>query len=79
MSDTSNKAQETRVRHKAQRLGYAVKKSRTRQIRPNDYGEYALFDVADADGPYPVMGWDYDASLADIEAWLDEANAGVAA
>jgi hypothetical protein len=80
MSDatlTSDKTLENRVRRKARRLGYGVKKSRTQNIHSRDFGEYALFDTADADGPYPVLGWDHDCSLADIEAWLDEANAGV--
>jgi hypothetical protein len=70
----STVALESRVHRKARRLGYAVRKSRTQNIHSRDYGEYALFDVADADGPYPILGWDYDYSLSDIEAWLDEAN-----
>jgi hypothetical protein len=65
---------ENRVRRKASRLGYVVRKSRTQNIHANDYGEYALFD---AQTIFPAFGWDYDATLGDIEAWLDEANAGV--
>lgn len=51
---------ESAVRRRAQREGYIVRKSR-------DGGGYALFDRRQN---IPVLGWDYDASLADIGNYL---------
>lgn len=58
---------ENRVRRLADQRGYAVRKSRRRNIRPEDKGEFALFDCSTN---LPVFGGHYDATLEEIEAWL---------
>ncbi len=62
-------AQETRVRRKAKRNGYFVRKSRRLHFHPDDHGQLMLVDV---DTGFPVLGFKYDACLHDIEAWLSD-------
>jgi hypothetical protein len=63
---------ENRVRRKAGRAGYRVLKSRQRPHFENQ-GEYMLIDQH----ALPVFGGYYDATLKDIEAFLDEQNTAV--
>jgi hypothetical protein len=56
---------ENRVRRKARRLGYTVRKS---NIHSNDFGELGLFD----DCGHPLIGWNFDAPLEEIDSHLDE-------
>jgi hypothetical protein len=60
---------ETRVRRKAGRIGYRVIKSRQWKHVPNlyNYGEYMLLD----NRGFPLVGHAYNASLEEIEDWLD--------
>lgn len=64
------KAQEARVRRLARREGYRVCKSRDRSTHINNRGEYMLVETA---RNLVVLGSDYDASLANIEAFLADA------
>lgn len=57
---------ESRVRSKARRHGYAMRKSR-RMPSLDNWGEYMLVDF---NANFIVLGSRYDASLADIEAYL---------
>jgi hypothetical protein len=59
-------ASESVVRGRARSARYAVHKSRAR-MHANNLGEYMLTKV---DGNYVVLGANYNASLADIEAYL---------
>lgn len=63
----TDKAMESRVRRKAKRNGYYLRKSRRWSFHPDDEGEFMLLD---ADTDFPVIGFRYDASLADADAWL---------
>jgi hypothetical protein len=58
---------ESRIRRLAARQGFHVRKSRSRDIKLNDYGEYMLIDNSTN---VPVLGWSYDASLDDIAEHL---------
>ena len=62
----TTKVQESRTRRLAQRFGYVVRKSR-RAWGLNNYGLYMLVDPSTS---APMVGWNYDATLDDIEAWL---------
>lgn len=67
-ANLDTKALESRVRRKARRLGYRLRKSRTVNVHANDFGEFGLLDKQDG---YPIVGWNYDASLEEIEGFLD--------
>jgi hypothetical protein len=58
---------ENRVRRKAGRIGWRVCKSRQQQHCDN-HGEFQLVD----DNNTVVLGDRYDASLDEIESYLDE-------
>lgn len=62
--------QESRVRRLADREGYWVVKSR-RSLGPDNHGDYMLIDVCSSIARgHSVLGFRYDASLDEIEAWL---------
>jgi len=61
----SNAAQETRMRRKARRLGYIVRKSRKRNIAGQ--GKFMLLDSRRA----CVLGSWYNATLDEIEVFLN--------
>lgn len=71
---SSNPTLESRVRRKARRLGYQVCKSRERKHVPHGYnfGKYVL---ADLHTRAAVIGWNYDATLDEIEFYLDNVQA----
>jgi hypothetical protein len=58
---------ENRVRRKAIRIGWRVCKSR-QQWHSNNKGEFQLVNCSNL----VVLGCDYDASLDEIESYLDE-------
>jgi hypothetical protein len=64
-----SRAEESRVRRKAQRLGYRVTKSRQRNHVPHSRN-HGLF-MLDRDNTV-VLGGQYDAGLEEIESYLDE-------
>jgi len=70
----TDKTHKHRVRAKAKRNGHTVGKSRS---RPNVYNR-GLFMLAD-DRNHIVLGGQYDASLEQIEEYLDRLVEGVAA
>ncbi len=57
----------SRLRLAADSDGYRIVKSRTRRFDAQHQGLYAVFDN---DTNFPVLGWDYDATLEDIANWL---------
>jgi hypothetical protein len=61
---------ESRIRRLADSKGYRVRRDRRREVHPLDKG-FALFDCSTR---VPVFGWDYDASLEEIEQWLQPVN-----
>jgi hypothetical protein len=71
------KTLEARVRRKAHRLGYRVHKSREWKHVPhsNNYGEYMLVN----EWRHPIIGWQYDATLDQIESYLDSVESEAAA
>jgi len=68
-----DKAREHRLRKKARRNGFVVCKSRERAHVPNlnNHGLYRLSNERNL----AVLGWAFDASLEEIEEFLDEQNA----
>jgi hypothetical protein len=68
---TDPKTEENRIRKLAQRKGYLVHKSRQRNNVPHmdNFGDYMLVDRYTK---FCVMGDRYNASLADIEAYLTD-------
>jgi hypothetical protein len=58
---------ESGVRHKARAAGYIVQKSRKRTLGLENAGEFMLLDAASR---FPVLGFKYDADLAEIAEFL---------
>lgn len=69
--ETTNqeKARESRLRRRALRLGYRLRKSRSRILHSNDCGRW---QVLDAWNNTVVDGLDYDADTESLEAWFSE-------
>ncbi len=65
----SDKAVENRLRRKAARLGYLLHKDRARTWGINRQGGYMLVD---APTNSVVSGPDFELTLAEVDAWLDE-------
>jgi hypothetical protein len=74
---TDKRTQDNRVRRKGRSLGYQVRKSREWKHVPNlnNMGEYMLVD----NRGFCMLGSRYDASLDEIESYLDEQAAAEAA
>jgi hypothetical protein len=72
-----DKNHEHRVRAKAKRNGFVVSKSRERTHVPNlnNHGLYRLSN----DHNHAILGWAFDASLEQIEEYLDGLVEGAAA
>jgi hypothetical protein len=68
-TDTNHKTVQNRVRRKAARNGYGIRKSRCYVDGWDNQGEYMLFDVS---RNFCVLGPRCDATLEEIEAWLDQ-------
>lgn len=69
---TSEKARENRLRRLADRWGYSLRKDRARMLGLHHRGEYMLVNL---DHGGADLGWDYDASLDDVEAFLTKEDA----
>ncbi len=67
--ELSIKAREARIRRKANRIGdgWRVEKSRVKNLHINNKGLYQLID----DRNCVKEGVDYDATLDEIEYWVD--------
>ena len=68
----SNKARENRLRRMADRQGYRLVKSRSRDPRARDFGLYGLVDprTGGTVNPLLVDRWRCSWSLEQVEAWL---------
>jgi len=68
------KTLENHVRRRARRLGYLVTKSREWKYIPHsrNAGGYMLCDEYTN---FPIFGWNYDASLVEIEEFLQQEEA----
>jgi hypothetical protein len=64
------KLSENHVRRLARRAGYALRKSRARNLNLNDHGDYMLIE---ASRNVAVLGSNFEATLDDIEAFLRKA------
>ncbi len=58
---------ENQVRSLARKNGYMVRKSRSRTVHADNFGEYMLVDAGQN---AVVLGGRYDASLEEIADWL---------
>ena len=65
-----DKAQEDRLRRKAQRLGMTLQKSRRRNVEAPDYGLYRLIDSERSIVVAGYHPWDYSWDLNDVEVFL---------
>jgi hypothetical protein len=59
---------ESALRARARKLGYAIRKSRSRSVHEDNLGQYALIKE---DNNEVVLGERFDATLKDIAAYLD--------
>ena len=68
----TSKARETRLRNTADRRGYRLKKSRSRDPEAIDFGRYALVDARTGGTVNPAIAnrWVCSWTLDDVEAWL---------
>jgi hypothetical protein len=57
------------IRARARRAGYAVQRSRQQFLHLNNRGQYRLLN---ARTNFVVLGERFDATLADIDAFLDD-------
>ena len=76
--DQAAKVRENRIRRMADRRGYRLMKSRSRDRHAVDYGLYALIDVR-TDGVVntPIAGhWACSWTLDDVEDWLTRNEGG---
>jgi hypothetical protein len=72
MMMTANKIHENRLRRMAERRGYRLQKSRSRDPHAVDYDCYALIDVQTGGAVNPAIAnrWTCSWSLAEVEHWL---------
>jgi hypothetical protein len=79
---TDEKVRENRLRRMADRYGYRLVKSRSRDPRNVDYGLYALIDVETGGTVNAALAnhWTCSWCLDDVERWLtsgkDRSEAG---
>jgi hypothetical protein len=59
---------ESALRARARKLGYAIRKSRSRSIHEDNLGKYALVKE---ESNYVVLGERFDASLEEIAEYLN--------
>jgi hypothetical protein len=64
---TDNAKRESRLRHLAKREGYLLRKSRSREVNVDDFGDFMLVE---GDTNLIVLGSRFDATLDDVEAFL---------
>jgi hypothetical protein len=67
------KVKENRLRRAADRQGYRLVKSRSRDENAIDYGLYALIDVQTGGAVNPAIAqrWVCSWTLEDVEQWLN--------
>lgn len=61
-------ATESTLRVRARKLGYAIRKSRSRSIHEDNFGQYALVKESNDE---VVLGERFDATLEEIAAYLN--------
>lgn len=78
---TTEKSRETRLRNTADRSGYKLSRSRSRDPRAVDYGLYALIDVQTGGAINPAIAnrWVHSWSLDECEAYLGSRSDGAKA
>lgn len=64
-------ANERQIRRALSKAGYALRKSRIRNINADNLGGYM---VVDATSNYVVAGARYDLTLEDVAEWLKQTN-----
>lgn len=71
---TDDKVRENRIRRMADRQGYRLMKSRSRDPRAVDYGLYGLVDIQTGGSVFPALAgrWVCSQELDDVEAFLTE-------
>jgi hypothetical protein len=72
MAKENPKVRENRLRRKADRMGYRLSKSRSRDPDAIDYGLYALLDPSTGSAVNPALAqrWVHSWSLDEVEKWL---------
>jgi hypothetical protein len=76
VEETVNKVWENRLRRVADRRGYLLMKSRSRDPRAVDFGCYALVDMRTGEKVNPTIAnrWVCSWSLVDVENWLSRSG-----
>ena len=71
--DTISKTEENRLRRVADRQGYKLVKSRSRDTRAVDYGLYALIDYETGGAVNPAIAnrWVCSWTLDEVRDWLE--------
>jgi hypothetical protein len=64
------------ARRQAKRLGLVLERSRTKKIHADDLGEYRLVDSVTSK---LLLGDHFDASLDEVESYLDKVEADLVA
>jgi hypothetical protein len=72
MTDTPEKAREIRLRRAAQRQGFTVARSRSRNPRTADYGYYAIADMNTNAWEAGISTTGHSMTLDDVEEWLTD-------
>jgi hypothetical protein len=68
--NTTEKVREDRLREAAKRQGFAIVKSRRRDLRARDYGCYAIENPYNNTWEAGVTGSGYSMNLDEVEQWL---------
>ena len=70
----TDKVRENRLRRKADRMGYSLRRSRRRDPDALEHGRYGLFDVTHGGTPHAhsPLGSPFDLDLDAVEGWLIE-------
>lgn len=68
----SEKVRENKLRRKAERMGYRLSKSRSRDPDAMDYGLYALISIQTSGAVNPALAghWVHSWDLDTVEKWL---------
>ena len=72
LKEKKEKSREARLRRKADRCGYTLSRSRSRDPDAIDYGLFALFDVQTGGAVNPAIAqrWTHSWTLDEVEDWL---------
>lgn len=70
MTNDAIKSQEQRLRCRAKSLDFRIEKSPGRTYHSGNRGDYMLIDNRLGQNT-PILGWDYDAPLDQIEEFLE--------